>query len=91
MVLVGGMDTDWKPGGGRMSEKSSLLSDNAASSSSEDRSTTDGCKEVVCGGHMRTHSIWGLFLVSISIGPFAEFGEGGSLRLVVLSLQLRRK
>ena len=27
MVLVGGMDTAWRLGGGRMSEKSSLLSD----------------------------------------------------------------
>jgi len=48
MVLVGGMDTSWKPGGGRMSEKSSLLSDDAVSSSSEDMSTTAGCKEVMC-------------------------------------------
>jgi len=36
MVLVGSMDTSWKPRGGRMSEKSSLLSDDGASSSSED-------------------------------------------------------
>jgi len=35
-------------GGGRMSEKSSLLSDDAASSLSEDVSTTAGCKEVMC-------------------------------------------
>jgi len=91
MVLVGGMDTGWKPGGGKMSEKSSLLSDDAASLSSEDMSTTDGCKEVVCGGHTRTHSIGGLLLVSISVGPFIEFGEGGSRGLVVMSLLLRRK
>ena len=31
-----------------MSEKSSLLSDDAASSLSEDVSTTAGCKEVMC-------------------------------------------
>jgi len=48
MVLVGGMDTGWKPGGGRMSEMSSLLSDDAASSSSEDIPTTAGCKDVMC-------------------------------------------
>jgi len=51
MVLVGRMDTGWKPGGGRMSEKSSLFiifSDDAASSSSEDMSTTAGCKDVMC-------------------------------------------
>jgi len=45
----------------------------------------------VCGGHTQTHSIGGLLLVSISEGPFAEFVEGGSLGLVVLSLLLRRK
>jgi len=48
MVVVGGMDTGRKPGGGRMSEKSSWLSDDAASSSSEDMSTTSDCKDVTC-------------------------------------------
>jgi len=48
MVVVSGMDTGWKPGGGRMSEKSSWLSDDAASSSSEDMSTTTGCRDVTC-------------------------------------------
>jgi len=51
MMLVGGIDTGdtgWKPGRGRMSEKSSLLSDDAASSSSEDTSTTAGCRDVMC-------------------------------------------
>jgi len=48
MVVVGGMDTGRKPGGGRMSEKSSWLSDDAASSSSEDMSTTTGCRDVMC-------------------------------------------
>jgi len=43
MVVVGGMDTGQKPGGWRMSEKSSWLSDDAASSSSEDMSTPTGC------------------------------------------------
>jgi len=42
MVVAGGMDTGWKPGAGRMSEKSLWLSDDAASSSSEDMSTTAG-------------------------------------------------
>ena len=91
MVLVGSMDTGWKPGGGKMSEKSSLLSDDAASLSSEDMSTTDGCKEVVCGGHTRTHSIGGLLFVSISVGPCAEIEEEGSLGLVLLYLLLRRE
>jgi len=35
MVVVGDMDTGWKPGGGRISAKSSWLSDDAASFSSE--------------------------------------------------------
>jgi len=48
MVVVGGMDTGRKPGGGRMSEKSSWLSDDAASSSSEDMSTTAGWRDVMC-------------------------------------------
>jgi len=48
MVVVSGMDTGWKPGGGRMSEKSSWLSDDAASSSLEDMSTTTGCRDVTC-------------------------------------------
>ena len=43
-------------GGGRMSEKSSLLSDNAVSSSSEDMSTTAGCKEVMCARRAYTNS-----------------------------------
>jgi len=73
MVSVGGMDTGWKPGGGGMSEKSSFLS---ASSSTEDMSTTAGCKEVMCVRRAYAHSIGGLLLVSISVGPF---GEGGSL------------
>jgi len=55
MVVVGGMDTVWKPGGGRMSEKSSLLSDDAASSS-ENMSTTAGCKEVMCVRRAYTNS-----------------------------------
>ena len=56
MVLVGGMDTGWKPGGGRMSEKSLLLSDDNASSSSEDMLTTACCKEVMCVRRAYTNS-----------------------------------
>ena len=48
MVVVGDMDTGRKPGGGRMSEKSSWLSGDAASSSSEDMSTTAGWRDVMC-------------------------------------------
>jgi len=59
MVLVGGMGTGWKPGGGRMSEKSSLLSDNVASSSSDDMSTTAGLKRLCVwgGGFPRTSCV----------------------------------
>jgi len=48
MVVVDGMDTGWKPRGGKMSEKSSWLSDEAASLSLEDMSTTAGCRDVKC-------------------------------------------
>jgi len=48
MVVVGGMDTGQKLGVRRMSEKSSWLSDDAALSSSEDMSTTAGCRDVMC-------------------------------------------
>jgi len=48
MVVVGGMDTGRKPGGGGMSAKSSWLSDDTASSSSEDMSTTAGWRDVMC-------------------------------------------
>ena len=41
----GGMDAGWKPGGSKIGEKSSLLSDDAATSSSEDNSTPAGCRE----------------------------------------------
>jgi len=48
MLPFGGMDAGWKPGGSRIGEKTSLLSDDAAASSSEDKSTTAGCREVTC-------------------------------------------
>jgi len=76
-----------------MSEKSSWLSDDAASSSLEDMSTT-GCRDVMCVRRAHANSqlpYVGLLLVSISVGPCAEFREGGSLGLVVLSLLLRGK
>ena len=48
MLMGGGMQAGWNPGGKKMGEKSSLLSEDSASSSSESRSTTDGCREVMC-------------------------------------------
>ena len=40
MMTFGGSDAGWKPGGSKIGEKSSLLSDDSAASSSEDMSTT---------------------------------------------------
>jgi len=48
MLMGGGMQAGWNPGGKRMGEKSSLLSKDSASLSSEDRSTTDDCRQVMC-------------------------------------------
>jgi len=41
------MDAGWKSGGNKIGEKSSLLSDNSAASSSEDKSTVTG-RDVTC-------------------------------------------
>jgi len=48
MVPFGGIDAGWKPGGSKIGEKSSLLLEDSAASSSEDMSTTAGCREVTC-------------------------------------------
>jgi len=48
MLLAGGMQAGWNPRGKRIGEKSSLLSEDSASLSSEDRCTTACCKEVMC-------------------------------------------
>jgi len=48
MLLGGGTDAGWKPGGSKIGEKSSLLSDGSAASSSEDQSTVTGCRDVTC-------------------------------------------
>jgi len=57
----------------KVSEKSSWLSDDAASSSLEDMSTTAGCRDVMCVRRAYTNSQHrgGLLLVSISVGPCA--------------------
>jgi len=44
MLPCGGMAAGWKLGGRSIEEKLSLLSDDAAASSSEDKSTTAGCR-----------------------------------------------
>jgi len=63
MVVVSGTDAGWKPGGGRMSEKSSWLSDDTASSSSEDMSTTVGCRDVMCVRRAYAYSTGGRLLL----------------------------
>ena len=91
MLVVGGMDTGRKPGGWRMSENSSWLSDDAASSSSEHISTTAGWRDVMCVRRAYAYSPpRGWILVSIFVVPFAELGQGGSQVLIVWSLLLRR-
>jgi len=48
MVPFDGTDASWKPGGSKIGEKSSLLSDDSTASSSEDISTTAGWREATC-------------------------------------------
>jgi len=48
MVPFGGINACWKPGGSKIGEQSSLLLDDSEPSSSEDRSSTAGCREVTC-------------------------------------------
>jgi len=72
MVPFGGIDAGWKPGGSKISKKSSLLSDNRAASSSEDLSTTAGCREVTCMRRAYTNSLqMELLLSSIPLSLFA--------------------
>jgi len=46
-----------EPGGSKIGKKSSLLSDDRAASSSEDLSTTAGCREVTCMRRAYTNSL----------------------------------
>jgi len=48
MVPFEGTGAGWKPGESKIGEKSSLLSDDSVTSSSEDMSTTAGWREVTC-------------------------------------------
>jgi len=56
MVVVGGIDTGRKSGGGMMSEKSSWLSDDAASSASADMSTSAGRRDLDVMGVRRAYA-----------------------------------
>jgi len=48
MLPGGGTDAGWKPGGSKIGEKSPLLSNDSAASSSEDKCTATGCLDVTC-------------------------------------------
>ena len=48
MLPGGGTDAGWKPGGSKVGEKSSLLSDDSTALSSEDKSTVTGCRHATC-------------------------------------------
>ena len=71
MLPCGGMDACWKPGGSKMDEKSSLLSDNAAASLSEDNSTTAGYREATCMRRAYANSLQ--IGVASVIHPFKPF------------------
>jgi len=71
MVPFRGVDAGWKPGGSRIGEKSSLLLEDSAASSSEDMSTTAGCKEVTCMRRAYANSLQ--IGVASMIHPFRPF------------------
>jgi len=79
MVSFGSVDAGWKPGGSRIGEKSSLLSDDSAASSSEDMSTTAGSKEATCMQRAYANSLQ--IGVASMIQPFRPFCStcGGGL------------
>jgi len=78
MVPFGGVDTGWKPGGSRIGEKLSLLSDDSAASSSEDMSTTAGCKEVTCMRRAYANSLQiGVASMIHAFRPFAALAVEG--------------
>jgi len=75
-----------------MSGKSSWLSDDAASSSSEDMSTPTGWRDVMCVRRAYAYSPQrGVDSCTFFVIPFAELGQGGSQVRIVWSLLLRRK
>jgi len=80
MLLVGAMDTGWRPGGGRMSENRryclTMLRPHHQRTCQRQLVIEMRC---VHGGHTQTHSIGGArwLPVSISVGPFCRIvGEG---------------
>ena len=78
MVSFGGVDAGWNPGGSRIGEKSSLLSDDIASSSSEDMSTTAGSKEVTRMRRAYANSLQSGVASMIQLfKPFCSTCDGG--------------
>jgi len=71
MVALGGVNAGWNPGGSRIGEKSSWLSDDSAASSSEDMSTTAGRREVTCMRRAYANSLQSG--VASVIHPFRPF------------------
>jgi len=79
MVPFGGIDAGWKPGGSKIGEKSLLSSYNSTASSSEDMSTSAGCREVTCMRRAYANSLQ--IGVASMIHPFRPFCStcGGGL------------
>jgi len=78
MVPSGGIDAGWNPGGIKIGEKSSLLSDDNAASSSKDMSTTAGCREVTCMRRAYANSLQiGVASVIHPFRPFRSTWGGG--------------
>jgi len=71
LVAFGGINAGWKPGGSKIGEKSSLLSDNSAASSSQDMSTAAGCREVTCMRRAYANSLQ--IVVASMIHPLRPF------------------
>jgi len=79
MVSFGMVDAGWKPGGSRIGDKASMLSDDSTASSSEDMSTTTGGKELTCMRRAYANSLQ--IGVASMIQPFRPFCStcGGGL------------
>ena len=86
MVPFGGIDAGWKPGGSKIGEKSSLLLQDSAASSSEDMSTTAGCREVTCMRRAYANALQIQVGVASVIHPFKPFCStcGGGLPNTIL-------
>ena len=81
----------WKPGGSKIGaskigETSSLLSDDSATSSSKDMSTTAGCREVTCMRRAYANSLQiGVASVIHPFKPFCSTCGGGLPNTICVS------